>query len=96
MASSSGIQVGQWVRLFQPNSDATRRRQLLAAAHDARRRLAQAEAPMPAVPAGKVTVWGVSWLAGWEGKAGLTSGFPGVLYSQWQPGATLPVTKRPM
>lgn len=60
VASSSGIQVGQWVRLFQPNSDATRRRRLLAAAGAARRRLAQAPAPLPAVPSGKVTVWGVS------------------------------------
>ena len=51
---SSKIAVGEWVRLWQPASDNTRRRRLLAAEQAARgaRRLAQAAL----VPAGKVSV----------------------------------------
>ncbi|KAL4423184.1 hypothetical protein ABPG77_000317 [Micractinium sp. CCAP 211/92] len=97
VASSSGIQVGQWVRLFQPNSDATRRRQLLAAAHDARRKLAQAEAPAPAVPAGKVTVWaepdGMPKVETWFGDPQLQAGLEAAVRADWQIG--LAVEKEP-
>ncbi|KAL4458887.1 hypothetical protein ABPG75_013752 [Micractinium tetrahymenae] len=98
VASSANIQVGQWVRLFQPNSDATRRRQLLAAAAGAGRGLAQAEVPQPAVPPGKVSVLaaqdgtpmmsqdGAAQVAQWFGDPGLQAALEAAVQADWQIG----------